>query len=92
MVKTEVSLDEMLRRGGKLTIESEESPEDAKHRRRKDWVLFLMGVCLFALLTLAALAASFGPWTSPAQQDIGKAVLLAAISASAGFVVGRKAG
>lgn len=81
---------ELVKLGGKLTINREETLEDATHRRRKDWWLFLAAIAAIATVTLVALVGAFGPWASAVQQEIAQTLLTALIGAFAGFVVGRK--
>ena len=75
--------------GFNVRIEKEETPEDAALRRRKDWVRFLTGLIGMAVIAIAALIGTFGPWATDAQRELAQPILTLVIGAFGGYIVGR---
>lgn len=74
-----------------IVVKTPESIEDARHRRRKDLVLFVAALAFVAMLAVVALWAAFGASGSDKQREWGMGVLLLIVGGCVGYLTGKSA-
>jgi hypothetical protein len=76
---------------GDLSLKPRETPEDAAHRRRKDWVLFSIGLtALVALVIICTWVSFFDASATSDRQRIANSLLTLIIGGIVGYLVGKK--
>jgi hypothetical protein len=68
-----------------------ESDDDARHRRRKDMILFTASLTFIAVVALVALWAAFAPGHDDKQREWGMGVLLLIVGGCVGYLTGKSA-
>jgi hypothetical protein len=92
MVTPQDLLQALVTKGTKLVIESEESEEDARHRRRKDAWAFGAALGILVLLVGFALAALMLLDGADLRRQDASRLLTAMIGGVVGYLFGRRSG
>ncbi len=79
-------------RGWEVSLKTQEDPQDAEIRRKKDLVLFYFALLVMMVFIGVALAFIFGPNATPDDKKWGLAFIASLGSALVGYLVGKKAG
>lgn len=87
-----VDLNALANNAGSLdiTITSQETVEDAKHRRRKDLILFSVSLFIYVLLILVCLYILTMGNQTPDEKKIWAGVLASMVSGMIGYAIGKK--
>lgn len=74
-----------------ISVSVPESDDDARHRRRKDLILFVASLVFVATLAIVAIWAAFIASGGDKQREWGMAVLLLIVGGSVGYLTGKSA-
>ena len=74
-----------------ISVTVPESDDDARHRRRKDLILFGAALAFVAVLAVVALWAAFLSTHDDKQREWGMGVLLLIVGGCVGYLTGKSA-
>lgn len=74
-----------------IALTTPESFDDARHRRRKDFVLFVATLVFVGVLAVVALWAAFVSGHDDKQREWGMGVLLLIVGGCVGYLTGKSA-
>ena len=74
-----------------ISVSPPETDDDARHRRRKDLILFVTSLIFVAVLAIVATWAAFGAAHDDKQREWGMGVLLLIVGGCVGYLTGKTA-
>lgn len=74
-----------------IAVTTPETDEDARHRRRKDLILFTATLAFVGVIVVVAVWAAFSATGDTKQHEWGMGVLLLIVGGAVGYLTGKSA-